>query len=67
MDTKSLDIQNLDSIIAKCEDAMVSPFKKKKESEAPAEEVAGESEKPDLSDMDLQDLVSMYQDMKSGS
>jgi hypothetical protein len=70
MDTKQLDIENLDAIIAKCEDGMISPFKKKKAAE-PEPEAAeagdeGEGDKPDLSDMDLDDLVSMYQDMKAG-
>jgi hypothetical protein len=70
-DSKKMDIENLDELIGKCEDSMVSPFKKKKDAEeGSAEEEAAESpdeesaEKPDLSDMDLDDLLKLYSDIK---
>lgn len=68
-DKKKMDLENLDALISKCEDSMVSPFKKKKAEVAV--EVApedsgdeGEDDKPDMSDMDLEDLVKMYQELK---
>ena len=71
------DVSILDELIGQCESSMVSPFKKKKpvvdvevkSEEAP--EVAdedGESEgedKPDLSDMDMSDLVELYKEIKA--
>jgi hypothetical protein len=72
-DTKKMDIESLDELIAKCEDSMVEPFKKKKamavEVEPESEEMTSEddadtSEKPDMNDMDLEDLVRMYSEMK---
>lgn len=73
-DINKIDLDSLDELIGKCEDAMVRPFKKKKEIEVeiePADEEeeehdeASESEgKADLSDMDLDELVEMYKDLK---
>ena len=75
-DKSKMDVENLDELIGMCEDKMVSPFKKKKaamvavvspegESEVDGEMMAeGEDKKPDLSEMDLEDLLEMYKDMK---
>lgn len=67
-DKKKMDLDSLDELIAKCEDAMVGRFRKKapepemeegEEEEAPEEE--HEEAKPDLEDMELEDLIEMYQ------
>ena len=73
-DKSKMDVENLDELIGMCEDKMVSPFKKKKaamvavvspEGEEEGEMMAeGEDKKPDLSEMDLEDLLEMYKDMK---
>ena len=75
-DKSKMDVENLDELIGMCEDKMVSPFKKKKaamvavvspegEEEEDSEMMAeGEDKKPDLSEMDLEDLLEMYKDMK---
>lgn len=73
----------LSELIAKCEDSMVLPFKKKaavaievkpdpEEAEESSDEMKAEGadddeskEKPDLSDMDLQDLLKLYEEIKS--
>lgn len=72
--TDKMDMDILDQIIGKCEDKMVSPFKKKtvavemEPAEGTADEESLESpgeesaEKPDLSDMDLADLLKLYQE-----
>jgi hypothetical protein len=78
-DKSKMDVQNLDELIGMCEDKMVSPFKKKKaamvavvspgeeEGEDDGEMMAeGEEKKPDLSEMDLEDLLEMYKGMKEG-
>lgn len=74
---KKMALESLDGLIAKCEEAMISPFKKKKkvdleaapereedEGEHETESMAGKASKPDLSDMDLEELLEMYQSMK---
>ena len=69
VDKCKIDVENLNELIGLCEDKMVSPFKKKKpEVKAEKEETAEveKKEKPDLSDMDIDDLVSMYKDLKEG-
>jgi hypothetical protein len=78
MDKNKMDIENLDELISMCEDKMVSPFKKKKSAmvavikpEDDGEEMAetedeGEGKKPDLSDVDMEDLLEMYKGMKEG-
>ena len=73
LDLKKMDMDSLDELIRKCEDSMISPFRKKKEPVVEeedrrffvdkAEEDSGE-EKPDLSDMDMEELLRMYQQMK---
>jgi hypothetical protein len=79
-DKSKMDVENLDELIGMCEDKMVSPFKKKKaamvavvspegesEGEGEGEMMAeGEEKKPDLSEMDLEDLLEMYKGMKEG-
>jgi hypothetical protein len=77
-DKSKIDVENLDELIGMCEDKMVSPFKKKKaamvavvspegEEEEGGEMMAdGEEKKPDLSEMDLEDLLEMYKGMKEG-
>jgi hypothetical protein len=79
---KKMDLESLDELISKCEDAMVHPFKKKKavvavevkpgdegsdqeeKAESPEEEVAEDDAKPDLSDMDMEDLLKLYEEIK---
>jgi hypothetical protein len=69
-DFKKLDLQNLDEIIKRCEEQMISPFRKKKEPEMEdegegEEEVSEEpQEKPDLEGMDLEQLMEMYEKLK---
>jgi hypothetical protein len=68
MDPKKMDMDILDQIISKCEDHMISPFKKKSAVVAEVEPEEGDEgsdegdEKSDLSDMDLEDLLKMYQE-----
>lgn len=74
MDKRQIDLDNLDELIGKCEDSMISPFRKKKaEVEVElgpesAEEAIGAPEEDapasDLEDMDLRDLISMYNELK---
>ena len=86
-EAQDADVSILDELIGKCEDSMVSPFKKAKAvavevkpeegsdkeeaTETPAEEKAEgadddeSKEKPDLSDMDLQDLLKLYEEIKA--
>lgn len=70
-DKKKMDIDSLDELIGKCEDSMVGRFRKKApepEMEEGEEEEASEDEheegKPDLADMDLEELIEMYQRMQ---
>lgn len=66
-DKKKMDLSALDELIAKCEDSMVGRFRKKApepEPEEVEEEESSEEAKPDLDDMDLEDLVRMYQEMQ---
>lgn len=64
-DSKDIDLGVLDGIISRCEQKMVSPWKKKPEPAAePEPEAAAPEGKPDLEDMDLQDLMRMYEDVK---
>lgn len=71
-DTKKMDLDVLDELIGKCEDSMVHPFKKDKAvaieiepEEGGGEEAAPEEhDKPDLSDMDLEDLIEAWQAIK---
>lgn len=67
-DLQKMDLDNLDELIAKCEDSMVHPFKKKKEppmkEEMPMEMEEEGEEKPDLSEVDMEELLRMYQDLK---
>lgn len=72
LDIQKIDVESLDELIAACEDKMISPFrKKKKEPEAlePEAEIADTEEEapasPDLSDMDLEELLEAYREMKS--
>lgn len=69
IDMKKMDLENLNELIGLCEDKMVSPFKKKKPEpdavEVEEEETDGaDGEKPDLSEMDMEDLLELYNDMK---
>ena len=67
MDLKKMDLENLDELIGLCEDKMVSPFRKKKPEmdELPEAPEEGESEeKPDLSEMDMDDLIEAYEKSK---
>ncbi|MGM7592087.1 hypothetical protein ACSSNN_23970 [Escherichia coli] len=72
---KKMDLDTLDELISKCEDAMVSPFKKKpavaveiegspaeEAKESPEEEKA--EDKNGLGESDLDDLLEMYQSLK---
>ena len=75
------DVSILDELIGQCESAMVSPFKKKKpvvdvevkseedgseeSPEVPADEDSEAKDKPDLSDMDMSDLVELYKEIKA--
>ncbi len=74
-DVQKMDMDALDELIAKCEDSMVRPFSKKKQAVAieidpEGGEEGGEEDgdagdgKPDLSDMDLRDLLELYQEQK---
>jgi len=72
LDIKKMDLDSLDELIGKCEDAMCHPFKKKKEAtpevEPEAEEASDEqdsAEKPELSEMDMDELLGMYEEMKA--
>lgn len=66
LDIKKMDIDSLDELIAKCEDAMVHPFKKKEVAleVGPEEALEQEEEKPDLSEMDMDELLQLYEEMK---
>ena len=67
IDHAKIDIENLDELIGLCEDKMASPFKKKqKEKEEPEKEEPKES-KIDLSDMDKDELLEMYSNIKGSS
>lgn len=79
-DVRKMDLDSLDDLIKQCEDAMVRPLSKKKtveltlldendEGEGESEHQYDESEsdeeaKPDLSEMDLEDLLEAYRDLK---
>jgi hypothetical protein len=70
LDVSKMDIESLDELIKKCEDAMVHPFKKKKEASVaiaiePEPEQEEQEDKPDLSEMDMDDLLRMYEEMKA--
>lgn len=65
---KKMDLESIDELISLCEDKMVSPFKKKKPDAvvvAVEEDEDEVSEKPDLGEMDMDDLIRMYEEMKS--
>lgn len=62
-DSKQIDLDNLDSIIKRCEASMVSPWKKKPAPE-PEAKAAPEEPKSDLDDMDLEDLMRTYEEIK---
>lgn len=68
---KKMDLESIDELIGLCEDRMVSPFKKKKPDavalvvEDEEEEHDEGEDKPDLEDMDMDDLIRMYEEMKS--
>ena len=80
-EAQEADVSILDELIGQCESAMVAPFKKKKaveievapeegsdEEEAPevpADEDSEAKDKPDLSDMDMSDLVELYKEIKA--
>ena len=66
----------LDDLISQCESSMVAPFKKKKavaveaipeecSDEEEGDDEPKESDKPDLSDMDMEDLVELYKEIKA--
>lgn len=69
-----MDVEVLDELIDRCEDAMVRPFSKKKvvtvevkPEEEQQDEERDESEdgdKPDLSDEELDELIRLYQEKK---
>lgn len=74
LDIKKMDLDSLDELIGRCEDSMCQPFKKKKAAEqleqpeaAMSEESSSEeqTDKPDLSDMDMDDLLALYEEMKA--
>jgi len=68
-DSRKIDLDILDDLIGQCEDSMVHPFKKKKavaiaiEPEE-KEESEDHEEKPDLSEMDMEELLQLYSEMK---
>lgn len=67
-DVQKMDLDSLDELIAACEDKMISPFRKKKETvaiEVEPEIADKKDESPDLSDMDLEDLLEAYRDMQN--
>jgi len=65
-DSKKMDLENLDELIAKCEESMIQPFRKKKKvEEAPLESEEEEEEvKSDLSPEDMEELIRMYMEAK---
>ena len=71
-DLKKMDLDSLDELISRCEDSMCQPFKKKKaepieQPESESDESSSEeqpSDKPDLSEMDMDDLLKMYEELK---
>ena len=68
-DKKKMDLDSLDELISKCEDSMISPFKKKKaeaviEVDPPESDADEKEEHSDFKDMDMEDLIKMYQEMK---
>ncbi len=68
-DTKQMDLDCLDELIGKCEDSMVAPFRKKKakpeaKPEVEAKDESDDKKKPDLSEMEMDELLEMYRDMK---
>ena len=67
MQTKKMDLESLDELISMCEDKMVSPFRKKQDDEPSEPEPAAEEKegKPDISDMDMDDLIEAYESAKS--
>lgn len=68
-DNKEMDLENLDSIIKRCEEAMGKKFSKgepegsaaEESSESPDEE---KSEDSGMDDSDLNDLLDMYKKLK---
>lgn len=71
-DIKDIDLELLQDLLSKCEDSMGRPFKKKKvEVEVKAEpeeesevELDSDDEDSSMEDMDLQDLIEMYKQLK---
>ena len=69
MKSKDMDLDILDELIGMCEDSMVSPFKKKKESIVvaeiePKEEAKEAAQEDDLSEEDLEQLMGLYKKLK---
>ncbi len=67
-DSKEMDMENLDSIIKKCEEAMGKSFKKP-DAESPAEDAEEspdeeKSEGDGMDESDLNDLLDMYKKLK---
>jgi hypothetical protein len=66
-DGKDLDLENLDSIIKRCEEAMGKSFKKKGEPEAVVEIEEPEDDEKEEGGMegaDLDDLLELYSKIK---
>jgi hypothetical protein len=65
MDNKKMDLESLDELISLCEDKMVKPFRKKQDDEPGEPEAVEEpEEKPDMSEMDMDDLIEAYESAK---
>jgi hypothetical protein len=65
VNTKKMDLESLDELISLCEDKMIGPFRKKKEDEPEGPAEPEKEEGPDMSDMDMDDLIEAYESAKS--
>lgn len=67
-DDKEMDLENLDSIIKRCEEAMGKSFKKPEPEGSPAEEASESPEEEKQEDgpdgADLDDLLELYSKIK---
>ncbi len=63
MKLKKIDMSVLDELIGKCEESMVSPFKKAAVIEVEEPEKSKE-EDPEADDETLQELIEMYKKIK---